>query len=75
MTAEKKKNYVKNEPASIPRKKAKKMETSRDAWKEKNLEKQNSIKALKHTKVDQPCRLLQPNEREGKGRRLGLFHR
>jgi hypothetical protein len=51
------------------------METSRDAWKEKNLEKQNSIKALKHTKVDQPCRLLQPNEREGKGRRLGLFHR
>ena len=47
MTAEKIKNYVKNEPASIPRKKAKKMGTSRDAWKEKNQEKQNSIKALK----------------------------
>ena len=26
-------------------------------------------------KVDQPCRLLQPNEREGKGGRLDLFHR
>jgi hypothetical protein len=46
MTTEKKKNYVKNEPASIPRKKAKKFEASRDAWKEKNQEKQNSIKAL-----------------------------
>ena len=43
----KEKKYVKNEPASIPRKKAKKMEASRDAWKEKNQEKQNSIKALK----------------------------
>src|SRR5229473_6665692 len=47
MTVEKKKNYVKNEPASIPRKKAKKMEESRDAWKEKNQERQDSIKALK----------------------------
>lgn len=47
MTTEKKKKYVKNEPSSIPRKKAKKMESSRDAWKEKNQEKQNSIKALK----------------------------
>src|SRR5271165_2072599 len=47
MTPEKKKNYVKNEPPSIPRKKAKKTEASRDAWKGKNQEKQNSIKALK----------------------------
>ena len=47
MTAEKKNKYIKNEPASIPRKKAKNMEASRDAWKEKNQEKQNSIKALK----------------------------
>jgi len=47
MTLEKKKKYVKNEPASVPRKKAKKMEKSRDSWKEKNQEKQNSLKAIK----------------------------
>lgn len=47
MNTEKKKKYVKNEPPSIPRKKAKKLEASRDAWKEKNQERQNSIKALK----------------------------
>ena len=47
MNPEEKKKYVKNEPASVPRKKAKLMEESRDAWKEKNQEKLNSIKALK----------------------------
>lgn len=47
MTLEKKDKYVKNEPASIPRKKAKKMEESRDLWKKKNQDKLNSLKALK----------------------------
>ena len=47
MNITKKMKYIKNEPASVPRKKAKKMEESRDSWKEKNQEKQNSIKALK----------------------------
>ena len=47
MNSNEQKKYVKNEPASVPRKKAKKMEESRDVWKEKNQEKQNSIKALK----------------------------
>ena len=44
---EKKKKYVKHEQTSVVRKKAKKLEKSRDDWKEKNQEKQDSIKALK----------------------------
>jgi hypothetical protein len=47
MDAKEKKKYVKNESASISRKKAKKMEESRNSWKDKNQERQNSIKALK----------------------------
>lgn len=47
MNSDVKKKYVKNEPASVSRKKAKLMEESRDSWKEKNQEKHNSIKALK----------------------------
>jgi hypothetical protein len=47
MTAEKKRKYIKDEPISMVRKKAKDLESSRDEWKEKNRAKQNSIKALK----------------------------
>lgn len=47
MNQKEKKTYIKNEPVSHVRKNAKKMEKSRDDWKEKNLEKANSIKALK----------------------------
>jgi hypothetical protein len=42
-----KKIYIKDEPVSIVRKNAKKIEKSRNDWKEKNQEKANSIKALK----------------------------
>lgn len=47
MSSNEKKTYIKDEPASLVRKNAKKIEKSRDDWKEKNLEKANSIKALK----------------------------
>lgn len=47
MSSNEKKTYIKNEPACLVRKNAKKIEKSRDDWKEKNLEKANSIKALK----------------------------
>jgi len=47
MDSKGKKKYVKHEPVSLVRKKAQKMEKSRDTWKEKNQEKQDSIKALK----------------------------
>lgn len=47
MTLKEKKKYIKNEHTSIVREKAKKMEKSRDAWKEKNQKKRDSIKALK----------------------------
>lgn len=47
MNSNEKKLYIKNEPASLVRKNAKKVEKSRDEWKEKNQEKANSIRALK----------------------------
>ena len=43
MTAEKKRKYIKDEPISMVRKKAKDLESSRDEWKEKNRAKQDSI--------------------------------
>jgi hypothetical protein len=47
MSQDEKRKYKKDETPSIIRKKAKKLEDSRDDWKEKNQEKQASIKALK----------------------------
>lgn len=47
MNQEAKRKYKKDEPPSAIRKKAKKLENSRDDWKEKHKEKQDSIKALK----------------------------
>lgn len=47
MISKEKKAYVKDESVSFVRKNAKKIEKSRDDWKEKNHEKANSIKALK----------------------------
>jgi hypothetical protein len=47
MTRKEKKKYIKNVCTSVVREKAKKMEKSRDEWKEKNQEKRDSIKALK----------------------------
>jgi len=47
MNPKEKKTYIKNEPVSRVRKNAKKIEKSRDDWKEKNQDKANSIKALK----------------------------
>ena len=52
MTSERAKKYVKNEQVSNVRKKAKIMENSRNAWKEKNQEKQDSIKALKARMIE-----------------------
>lgn len=47
MDSKGKKKYIKHEPVSLVRKKAQKMEKSRDTWKEKNQDKLDSIKALK----------------------------
>jgi len=47
MNQEEKRKYIKDEAPSEIRKKAKKIEKSRDEWKEKHQEKQASIKALK----------------------------
>jgi hypothetical protein len=47
MNQEEKRKYKKDETPSVIRKKAKKLENSRDEWKEKHQEKQASIKALK----------------------------
>lgn len=60
MTSEEpKKKYKKNETASTLRKKSKKLEESRDDWKDKNRERQQSLKALKkqfkETKAVQDC--------------------
>ena len=52
MTPDEKKKYIKHEHTSVVRKKAKKMENSRDSWKEKNQEKQDSIKALKARMIE-----------------------
>jgi hypothetical protein len=55
----KKKKYKKDETPSSLRKKNKKLENSRDDWKDKNRERQESLKALKkqfnETKAVQDC--------------------
>jgi len=60
MTSEEpKKKYKKDETASSLRKKSKKLEESRNDWKDKNRERQESLKALKkqfkETKAVQDC--------------------
>lgn len=59
MKTENIKKYQKDEPASVIRKKSKKLEESRNDWKEKNQEKHKSIKAIKarleETKNSREC--------------------
>lgn len=54
-----KRKYKKDETPSVLRKKIKKVESSRDVWKDKNREHQKSLKALKQQfegiKVNRDC--------------------